>query len=437
MPKKALMSWNVRLKRWEKMHKGQRLYVVPKTLNCPPTQEESLDAANEWFIGQRSIIDGRTVEATPKEALEKAIQSLPDAVTTLFAGQTQEVKDEALRAILTKYYENQPKRKAQVEAKVNKVTSEMKRLLEEPGPDLEKTVDAQFKAWSALVMASKKANTTKKMKIYRLNFFVEFLGKSTEASKIDENRWESFFVWLAGKDFEDSHKARIQIDAKNFVKYLFEKRILDTLPRNLGNKSLAYGDAVKKIKVVPLAEVRRFFKAATGQTRLHVLLGLNCGMTAQDISDLQQSQVDWTVGTITRKRSKTAIHEDVPVVCYKLWPETFDLLQKYRSEKDTVLVTKTGKPWIQSSYDGADEYQHSDSIGSCFKNVCAKTGLSVTPKNLRTVASNHLGTHPQFKFYAQYFLGQSPKTIADKHYVTPNDAEFFKALDWLRSELIA
>jgi hypothetical protein len=60
----------------------------------------------------------------------------------------------------------------------------------------------------------------------------------------------------------------------------------------------------------------------------------------------------------------------------------------------------------------------------------------MTPKNLRTVASNQLGTHAKFKSYAQYFLGQSPKTVADKHYVKPNDAEFFKALDWLRSELL-
>jgi integrase len=436
MSKKAFMGWNVVLKRWEKMYKGQRLYVVPKTLNCQPTKDDSLDAANAWFIARRSEIDGAPKpEPTHDDALTTALIALPDAAAALF-GDDQEQKEAALGAILEHYQTQRPTRKATVEAKVTRITEEMQRLLDEPGPDLERTVDAQFAAWSRLVMASKKANSTKKMKIHRLTFFVEFLGKSSDASKIDENRWESFFVWLAGKGFEDSHKARIQIDAKNFVKYLFEKRILDTLPRNLGNKALAFGDAVKKIKVVSLADVRTFFEAATGQTRLHVLLGLNCGMTAQDISDLQQSQVDWTLGTITRKRSKTAIHEDVPVVCYKLWPETFDLLKNYRSDVDSVLVTKTGKPWIQSAYDGGEDYKHSDSIGSCFKNVCAKTGLSLTPKNLRTVASNHLGTHPQYKFYAQYFLGQSPKTVADKHYVKPNDAEFFKALDWLRPELL-
>lgn len=58
MAKKAFMRWNVVLKRWEKMYKGIRLYIVPKTLKCPPTKEDSLDAANSWFTARRSEIDG-------------------------------------------------------------------------------------------------------------------------------------------------------------------------------------------------------------------------------------------------------------------------------------------------------------------------------------------------------------------------------------------
>jgi hypothetical protein len=34
----------------------------------------------------------------------------------------------------------------------------------------------------------------------------------------------------------------------------------------------------------------------------------------------------------------------------------------------------------------------------------------------------------------QYFLGHSPKTVADKHYVVPSDEEFFEALGWLRKQ---
>ena len=434
MARKALMRWNVILKRWEKMYKGHRLYVVPKTLNCPATKDDSLDAANAWFIARRSEIDGTPPpEPGHDEALTNALNALPDAAAALFSND-QEQSDAALRAILEEYDAQRPTRKAKIEAKVARVTEEMQRLIAEPGPEVERTVGVQFAAWSALVMASKKAHSTKKMKIHRLGFFVEYLGKSADASKIDESRWEGFFVWLIEKPFDDSHKARIQTDARNFVRYLFEKRILDSLPRNLRNSALAFGEKPKAIKVVPVSELRAFLLAATGQTRLHVLLALNCGLSAQDISDLADHQVDWTKGTITRKRSKTGHYDDVPTVCYQLWPETLELLQRYRSGRDTVLLTKSGQPWIQSAF--GETYRHSDSIASCFKNICAKTGLQITPRNLRTAASTILGTHSQYKFYAQYFLGHSPKTVADKHYVKPNDAEFFEALQWLRSQLI-
>src|SRR5262249_41212669 len=147
------------------------------------------DAANDWFIARRSEIDGAPKpEPTHDDALTNALIALPDAAAALFSDD-QEQKDEALRAIMEHYHAQRPTRKAKVEAKVTKVTEEMQRLMDEPGPDIERTVGAQFAAWSALVMASKKANSTKKMKIHRLSFFVEFLGKSSDASKIDENRW--------------------------------------------------------------------------------------------------------------------------------------------------------------------------------------------------------------------------------------------------------
>jgi hypothetical protein len=40
---------------------------------------------------------------------------------------------------------------------------------------------------------------------------------------------------------------------------------------------------------------------------LHLLLMANCGFTQQDVSDLSQDEVDWQLGTITRKRSKVSV----------------------------------------------------------------------------------------------------------------------------------
>ena len=58
-------------------------------------------------------------------------------------------------------------------------------------------------------------------------------------------------------------------------------------------------------------------------------------------------------------------------------------------------------------------------------------------KHLRKTSATLLGQHLHYKFFANYFLADSPKSVADKHYVTPNDAEFFEALDCLRGQVLA
>src|SRR5208337_2463848 len=92
-------------------------------------------------------------------------------------------------------------------------------------------------------------------------------------------------------------------------------------------------------------QVRALVRAAKGQPKLHVLLGLNCGFGPTDISELKQSEVDWEEGTITRKRSKTDSQESVPVVRYKLWQSTFALLRQFNSGGDPVLRTRAGGEW--------------------------------------------------------------------------------------------
>ena len=45
-----------------------------------------------------------------------------------------------------------------------------------------------------------------------------------------------------------------------------------------------------------------------------------------------------------------------------------------------------------------------------------------------------LAQHEKYKFYSQYFLGHAAQTVADKHYVKPNEAEFRLALSWLGAQ---
>jgi hypothetical protein len=57
-------------------------------------------------------------------------------------------------------------------------------------------------------------------------------------------------------------------------------------------------------------------------------------------------------------------------------------------------------------------------------------------KHLRKTASSLLATHPQYKFYCNYYLADSPRSVADSHYVVPSDAEFSEALGWLRGRIL-
>ena len=57
-------------------------------------------------------------------------------------------------------------------------------------------------------------------------------------------------------------------------------------------------------------------------------------------------------------------------------------------------------------------------------------------KHLRKTSASMLGRHAQYKFYANHFLADSPRSVADRHYVVPSDEEFSSALSWLRGELL-
>lgn len=140
-----------------------------------------------------------------------------------------------------------------------------------------------------------------------------------------------------------------------------------------------------------------------------------------DISELAQIEIDWKLGTIKRKRSKTRKlkkekAKKVPTVTYRLWPKTLELLLEYNSGKDPVLLTVRGLPWIISSMDSIDDYSNSNSIASNFKLLAKKSGVKIGTKDLRTAAATTLGQGP-YKAYGEYFLGEVPSGTASKFYI--------------------
>src|SRR5262249_38550261 len=157
----------------------------------------------------------------------------------------------------------------------------------------------------------------------------------------------------------------------------------------------------------------------------------NCGMYQNDIAELRRDEVNWKDGTITRARSKTRERKG-PVVTYKLWPETFSLLKKHRAkEGDLALTTDEGKPlvryWVEKQEgEDAASMRRYDAIQSAWSRLATKMKvrkIRLGMKHLRKTSASLLGQHTQYKFYANHFLADSPRTVADRHYVTPSDEE--------------
>ena len=208
------------------------------------------------------------------------------------------------------------------------------------------------------------------------------------------------------------------------------------LPQNIDSREFTFKRAAKSVPTMTTQEVRTLIEKATGQLKLHLLLMVNCGMTQTDIAELKDGEVDWEAGRIVRKRSKTDEHDDVPIVNYKLWPDTFRLLKEHRSGKETVLLTRFGTVWAwEELVDG--KYKSNDSIATNYNHLKArlkKADEESVPKPLkllRKTSATRIESHEHYGRYVSHFLGHSPRTIKDRNYAAPSDQLFEEIIIWL------
>jgi hypothetical protein len=144
--------------------------------------------------------------------------------------------------------------------------------------------------------------------------------------------------------------------------------------------------------------------------------------------------VDLQKGRLVHKRIKTHDQINVPTVEYKLWPETLDLLGKFRSDHpDLFLVSKKGTPLVSTVYDTDGEAHLKDMVVQQWRRYAA--GQPIKLKNFRSIGATLLEEHAVYGRYASHFLGHSPRTVAGKHYVAPSQKNFDEALDWLRGRI--
>jgi integrase len=449
MPVKELMSWEKRSKRWQKKYRGTVYWVSPRQLGVPATREQSASAANEWWGRKQAEID-----AEGKQKQDPVWDGIREAVGKLTGGPVNSVED-VCRLFVEKVQSGQKfpdwfqeailgvERLRQIEAQAKAGVSLA--LGEVEG---ERTVGAQIGQWVKLLKASVATRTISEGRwgAYKryIGVFGKWIGEGAPIDAITAAKLEEYWAWLVSQMTEERFSPAtakgMLMTAKQFIRRLAEVGLIP-LPGNIDARRFRFGDGPKKVETLAIEEVRAMLTKATERTRLYVLLMLNCGMYQSDITELGEDEVDWKVGTITRPRSK---RPNGPVVRYKLWSETWELLKKHRAKGDrplnprglrVVLTTDQGnllsRCWIEG-----DKERRYDTIQSAANTLFETLGWKKPLKRLRKTSSSLLASQKAYKYYVDYFLAHSPKTIAEKSYVAPADEEFFEALTWLRQQYL-
>ncbi len=198
------------------------------------------------------------------------------------------------------------------------------------------------------------------------------------------------------------------------------------------------------------ADVADLFGKVAGVRRLYYLLVLNTGAYESDIGTWTKytvnekgkriSAIDSANRTITFKRHKEQHIANVPTVTYRLWDETFQLLQENISQHETLVFTNvSGTPlWVdeEKTHETKSKYKRRriNVIGRQFGRLKASNPNFGTLDDLRKTALTKLDDHNEHARYSQYFAGHSPDSVLGKFYVKPSQQQFENAVVWLGNQ---
>ena len=309
----------------------------------------------------------------------------------------------------------------------------------------DRTTASQVEGWVKLQKSKHNAGkiSAGRFDAYRRNIavFRDWLGGGKDVGEITAQTLRDYYHWLGeqigGGRFSPAYSRSLFNAAKNFITRLAEMELIP-LPKNMRSRDFVFDDTPDSITYFTVAEVRTLLAGCEGhseRTKLFLLLMLNCGMYQSDISDLKHGEVDWDERTITRRRSKR--RKQGRKVTYKLWPETYDLLVKFRADGgDRVLLSDEGNPLVLYKVDQADDLDRHDLINQAYRHLCKRVGVKKPLKVFRKTAANQLENHRVYGRYYPYFLAHSPRGVSERNYGTPSDELFFEALEWLREKFV-
>jgi integrase len=439
-----LMSWDPAQLRWCKTYKSQRYTVACSVLGAPATKEGSYQKANEWWVAKRAEVDSAGTPAprvlTGADALALVALRVDPSQWDAFAkgwepGKLAEHLDKllAVRDLLIR----------------EPLTPEATAVVSK-APEPEAAADRTVRAFAERFLTSQKVRADNGVlsparaavnRTLLTQHFVPYLGPDSPVSAVDAATLSGFHTHLLGRlktpARPDGMSTAYALDvfgvARSFIRFCWEHGGCE-LPRNV-DRQFSFGSPVRAVRTWTADEYKKAVDQAKNKLKLCLLLAGNCGMTQVDVSDLRDDEVDWESGTVTRQRSKTKGQANVPTVTYKLWGVTFELLKKYRSGTGRVLLNANGRPFCTSRLREDGKVVRTDAFALAFKKLKARAGLPLSLKAARKLGASMLERHETYGRYAGHFLGHSPRTVADRHYVVPSQEQFAAALAWLGAQL--
>lgn len=187
---------------------------------------------------------------------------------------------------------------------------------------------------------------------------------------------------LAGTHSPHSFNDRIKL-ARMFCAWAEATYRLDRLPRDR-NLFAKYSTSQSTAKAIPLDTLRKLWDASDDRGRCWLLLGLNCGYYAADISELTAEMIDGRY--LNHVRIKTGVR-----VKYALWPTTQRYLMKF-TKGGRVFATDTGKPLVHyATLKKSGEPVRVDNVRNWFYRLCLDQDVKgFSFSNVRDTASTEV-----------------------------------------------
>ncbi len=419
------MTWNIAGKRWFKKFRGKMYAISPRQLHRPPNREESRLAANDWWKAKEREIEDKD-KATQKAIIEENLRQFLEIEENL-KEKAGELVPSSFPSSVT--LTDKPLYVWQLQATV----PNDKRLTR----NVERWIDGKLSRHKAGEVSAGRFQNWR-IEIEQFQTFVRTKSPLDDVSLIDGRLLEQYQLHLLekignGEFAPPSAKSRLDI-AKQFARWLFGQGLIE-LPNNIINpKDLTIKVPTTKNEAYPIEIIKTILAddATPERTKLYILLMLNGGMYQVDIAHLTHEQFDLENGRITRKRTKTADYENVPTVNYLLWQRTKELLVKHRANGGEWLLLNENGLCLQREEIKANKHlKKVCNITTAYARLKARLDITQPLKLLRKTSSNLLYNEKQFRPLHTLFLGHSPRSVAEKFYVNPEDNTLDDAIRWL------